>query len=125
MTKTRNCTALAIVCILSVWFSSNALGATYYVSPTGSASNPGTRAEPWSMSKANSTLAAGDTAVLLDGNYSTAIDPANEGTSGSLLTYEADNKHGAVFPNMSYPIDLEPNKSYIVIDGVKCTNNYR
>jgi len=63
--------------------TSLASAATYYVSPTGSGSNAGTPAAPWSMSKANSSLLAGDVAVLLPGTYGTGIAPANSGSSYS------------------------------------------
>lgn len=47
--------------------------ATFYVSPTGSAGNPGTQNSPWSLpfaaSGAGGQLAAGDTVFLLDGQY--------------------------------------------------------
>jgi len=112
--------ATVAVCLLAAVASA----ATYYVSPSGSANNPGTRSEPWSMAKANSTLTAGDTAVLLDGTYSTAIEPSNDGSSGSPITYQADTKHGADIPTIDYPIELDY-CSYIIVDGVECTNNKR
>lgn len=69
---------------VSVLWTASAFAATYYVSPSGSASNPGTPSSPWSLSKANASLAAGDVAIMAPGNYgSTAIAPANSGTSYS------------------------------------------
>jgi len=68
---------------MTIALVSAAHGATYYVSPTGSSSNAGTAAAPWSMSKANSALLAGDVAILLPGTYGTGIAPANSGSSYS------------------------------------------
>lgn len=47
-----------------------ATGATYYVSPTGNNANPGTLASPWRTPGYGSRkLKAGDTLVILGGNY--------------------------------------------------------
>jgi hypothetical protein len=98
--------------------------ATYYVSPTGLATNPGTEGSPWSMAKANSTLAAGDTAILLNGSYSTAIAPANSGSAGSPITYQAQNSRQAILTTSNPRLSLT-SRSYITIDGVKASNGYR
>ena len=66
--------------------------ATYYVSSTGSSGNPGTEASPWSLAKANSTLVSGDTAILLNGSYSTAIAPTHNGNG-----QQSDYLSGAEF----------------------------
>ena len=61
-----------------------ALAAEYYVSPTGSDSNPGTQASPWgTVQKAASTAAAGDTVWLRGGTYSPSagITFSKSGTS--------------------------------------------
>jgi hypothetical protein len=69
--------------------ASAALGATYYVSPTGNDSGAGTPASPWTLAKANAVLAAGDVAILAPGNYGTArIAPANSGSAyGRFIAY--------------------------------------
>jgi len=96
-------------------------GATYYVSPTGSASNPGTQAAPWSLSKANSDLLPGDTAILMDGTYTTWIAPVHDGLPGQPITYIAQNPHQAVI-TASNPSILLSTRSYITVDGVKAEN---
>jgi MYXO-CTERM domain-containing protein len=61
-----------------------ALAAEYYVSPTGSDSNPGTQASPWgTVQKAASTAAAGDTVWFRGGTYSPSagITFSKSGTS--------------------------------------------
>src|ERR1035438_6511077 len=45
-------------------------GATYYISPTGSDTNPGTLSQPWAhYPKAASTVTAGDTVLVQPGIY--------------------------------------------------------
>jgi len=69
---------------------------TYYVKPTGSDSNTGlgtTDELAWeTITKANTTLTAGDTVEIMAGTYSTndgnaIINPDNDGTSGNPITY--------------------------------------
>ncbi len=101
----------------------------YYVSPIGSASNPGTQENPWSLAKANSTLQPGDIAILMDGSYTgTPIAPASSGQAGNYITYKVANRHMAVFTNISElpnsrgPVAIFVNsRSYISVDGIKVT----
>ena len=72
----------------------------YYVSTTGSDSNPGTESLPWrTIQKAADTLSAGETVYIKAGTYSERIIPKNSGTPGNYITYQA------------YPEDI------VVIDG--------
>ena len=98
---------------------------TYYVSPSGSSANPGTQQSPWSLSHANSQAVPGDTIILLDGTYTGTIDPINSGSVGAVITYQAETNRGAKFPNVSFPVDLNPGHSYITIDGIEATDNYK
>lgn len=55
---------------------------TFYVSPTGSDENPGTREAPWqTLAKANGSLAPGDVAVFLPGTYTGTISPEQSGVA--------------------------------------------
>ncbi len=66
--------------------------ATYYLSPAGSDTNQGTQASPWkTISKANSSIASGDTVILADGTYSAYVK-INKPNS----IWKALNKHKAV-----------------------------
>ena len=67
----------------------NVLAAEYYVSPTGSDSNPGTQASPFaSIQKANNSAAAGDTIWMRAGTYysTTQINLSKSGTSDTNRT---------------------------------------
>jgi MYXO-CTERM domain-containing protein len=58
----------------------NALATEYYVSPTGSDSNPGTQASPWgTVQKAASSAAAGDTVYFRAGTYSITTPSGSNG----------------------------------------------
>jgi hypothetical protein len=87
----RNLIAAASVAIALTW-AGTSLAATYYVSPAGSPTNPGSSAAPWNLSKANSTLQPGDVAILQPGNYGTAtIAPARSGLSyATPITYRGN-----------------------------------
>lgn len=59
----------------------NAAAATYYVSPTGSDSNPGTQAAPWkTIKKSITSLQPGDTLIVGGGTYTERV----KGSTGSL-----------------------------------------
>ncbi len=93
-----------------------AQAADYYVSPSGTSTNPGTIAQPWSLAKANTTLKAGDTAYLLAGTYSTSISPSNSGSAGYPITYR-NNGTDVVTITGSYAISIN-GKSYITVTGI-------
>ncbi len=64
---------------------------SYYVSPSGSNSNPGTFNKPWrTIQKAADTLVAGDTVKILPGIYYEKFTPKNSGSSAAYITYTAD-----------------------------------
>ena len=118
MAKEYKLAVFVTAVIVLVWMHLPAAAGVYYVSPTGSAGNPGTQPSPWSLSKANSSLVAGDTAILMDGAYSTTIQPANNGTPGNRITYQAQNQHMATFngvTNVAYLVG----RTYLTIDGIK------
>ena len=117
------CLSIILLTVCSLY------GNIYYVSPGGSASNPGTEDAPWSLSKANSSLLPGETAILLDGTYrGTPIAPARSGQEGAYITFRAKNRHMAVFqeinelPESRGPVAVYiSNRSYIAIVGIRVT----
>jgi len=116
---------IRFVILISVFtlvvLAGSALAETYYVSPTGLNTSPGTQAEPWSLSKANATLVAGDTAILMDGSYSTTICPANTGKTGAWITYQAQNSRQALLTSGNPRIQVD-DRSHIRIDGIRADN---
>jgi hypothetical protein len=84
-------------------------GATYYVSTSGSDSNPGTLAKPWlTIQHAANTAKAGATVSVVGGVYHQSVNFPNSGTASEPITFE------------SYPGQIA------VIDGTGvscCTSN--
>ena len=78
-------------------------GTCYYVSPTGSDSNPGTSAAPFqTIQHAADIVNPGDTVVVEDGTYNggcaalTQTVTVNRGGSpGNFVTFKSANKYGA------------------------------
>lgn len=64
--------------------------ATYYVSPYGSDYADGSQTRPFqTVQQAASFATAGDTVIIREGVYRETVRPANSGTSGSPITFEA------------------------------------
>jgi Right handed beta helix region len=67
---------------------------TYYVSPQGSNSNPGTATQPWRNINyavgVNSPVKAGDTILVQPGNYTELITLRNSGNSSGHITLKAN-----------------------------------
>lgn len=71
--------------------------ATYFVSPTGSDTNPGTSSSPWqSFSRAWGTVARGDTLTLMDGEYREQLMPQVPPDNGTPVTIKAQNDGKAI-----------------------------
>jgi hypothetical protein len=78
---------------------------TYYISPSGSDSNPGTASSPWkTFAYAIPRLQPGDTLSLLNGTYERnttglpeidCTSGAHNGTSGAPITLKAENERQA------------------------------
>jgi Right handed beta helix region len=103
--------------VLSILIPSPAKAAnTYYVSPSGNDSNPGTQTQPWkTIQKAANTLAAGDKVVVAAGDYSTQrVNISKSGASGAPITYQAQ---GQVVMK-GFVIQA----SYITVDGFEIAN---
>jgi MYXO-CTERM domain-containing protein len=75
---------LWLVAGLSLFLAGNAVAAEYYVSPTGSDSNPGTKDSPFAtLQKGANTVAAGDTVWIRGGTYKITT-PASSGAGIQL-----------------------------------------
>ena len=88
-------------------------GTTFYVSPSGNDSNPGTTGSPWkTLGKGLQNMAPGRTLILKDGTYTASTtgllhmrcsnahsaapgSPYAKGTSSGRITIKAENRYGA------------------------------
>ncbi len=98
---------------------------SYYVSPSGNDSNPGTQSQPFAtISKAARVATPGTTVHLAPGTYNSsstiAIYPS--GTSTSPITFISDVSYAAkiVSNDLSLVVDLEG--SYIIFQGFDITD---
>ncbi len=94
------CVSLALLGIILL--PSAAAATTYYVSATGSDSNPGAASSPFkTIQKAADIVNAGDTVVVDDGVYSDndgndiVVYVKRGGTSSAWVTFKSKNKWGA------------------------------
>lgn len=94
---------------------SGAEAAVRWVSPSGSASSTGDQTNPWSLSKANASLVAGDVCMILPGVYSTQINPANGGTPTQRITYVGNLSN----PNAAQVASIHLEESYVTVKGVR------
>src|SRR5437763_16721485 len=84
--------SLFLAAALSILAATTATANTYYISPAGSDTNPGTSAAPWrSIQKASASLQPGDTAMIADGDYAGGITQSRSGTSTAPITFKAVN----------------------------------
>ncbi len=103
--------------------------AIYYVSPSGSDSDPGTQARPWkTLAHTVQALQAGDTAVFMDGVYDETQQAitANDGTSTAPITIEAQHRGAAkiVWQNLQSTWGkLAIANSYWTVQGFEFTEN--
>lgn len=96
------------------------LGATYYVSPSGSDANAGTPAAPWrTLQKAGDTAVAGDQVVVLAGTYQ-GFRPRNSGTAAAPVRFVAQPGVVVSSPgpaNSNSDNIWVRNVNHIVVDG--------
>ena len=110
--------------------SAHAAPAVYYVSVSGNDSSPGTVNEPWkTISKAASTVAAGDTVYIKSGTYNEQVIPAHSGSvSGGYIIYSSCpgelaiiDDTGLTMPGTS-GLFLIDGKSYVKVMGLRVQN---
>lgn len=111
---------LLVAMLLVAIAAAPATAATYYVSPSGSSSNPGTQASPWSISKALGSAVAGDVILIANGSYSGDLRPTNSGNSGGRISFVGNisSPSSVVF---SGNINLST-RSYISVKGVQAND---
>lgn len=108
-----------LLSVLSHLIVGSAIAATYYVSPSGNNSNNGLApATAWlTLQFASNTVAAGDSVVVMPGNY-TGFYHTTSGTAAQRIIFYAQPGVLINAPNTTTPdgINLE-GASYVVIDG--------
>lgn len=129
-------TLILVACLLLPVIPVIAAGNTYYVAKTGSDSNNGTTlATAWkTIQKAAATMTAGDTVYVKAGVYNEQITPANSGSSGNYITYQAYPGDTVVIDGTGIDMGVNLNetwadglvkiwnKSYLIFDGFEIYN---
>lgn len=90
--------ATRLILLLTMILCSGPLtAATYYLSPTGSDSNPGTAVSPWrTFRKAASVVRAGDTVIVRDGTYTGGVSIETPGTGSKPIVFKAAGSHAVI-----------------------------
>jgi Right handed beta helix region len=107
---------------------SQAIAATYYVSPSGSDSNAGTSTAPWrTFSFATPKLRPGDTLILRNGTYgplelNCAAGQLN-GQAGQPITIKAENERQALIYSNGFDALRLYDCSYWIFEGIHFRSN--
>lgn len=87
-------TAIIVVCVAACPKAENY---TYYVSTTGSDTNPGTDSKPWrTIQKAADTAKEGESVLVRGGVYAEKVTFENSGVEGKPIVFESDSNRVAV-----------------------------
>jgi parallel beta-helix repeat protein len=105
------------------------IGTTYYVSPTGNDSNPGTLTQPFrTIQKGVNKLAAGDTLYIRGGTYTEKIQINVSGSPSQHITISSYPGETAIMdgngldPTLpAYTRLIELNGSYVLIENLELT----
>lgn len=124
--RSRLCEFFALLALSAPTWSS---ATNYYVNPSGNDNNSGSVEAPWkTFYHAAQILQAGDTAIFANGTYveTRQVVVTHSGTSSSPITFESQNKLGAViyFQNLQATWGhLYTRQSYITIENFDITEN--
>ncbi|HUE99699.1 MAG TPA: right-handed parallel beta-helix repeat-containing protein [Anaerolineales bacterium] len=115
---------MAFAMILGNTIYTQAAGNVYYVSPTGSDTNPGTSTAPFkTFAKANSMLTAGSTLNIYAGVYNQQLKITKSGTSSAGITVQPLG--GTVVVDMlnAASAGLDVRASYVTVSGLEIRNS--
>ncbi len=121
------CKAVEFVVLIAIFVGSPVFGETYYVSPSGLDSNPGTVDQPWqtfnhAFSPAPGKLVAGDTLYLRAGTYynnGVEINITCDGNSQAPITIQAYPGESATISGALPDFESVPNSGWTVVDANK------
>src|SRR5580693_2418429 len=111
-------TLLAIAATVGAASSAAAQPTTWYVGGANcSDSGPGTQSQPFcTISAAASVAVAGQTVLVSSGTYQENVTPANSGTSGSPITFQAASGATVTVTGALHGFTIS-SRSWIVISG--------
>ena len=101
-----------------------AAGNVYYVSPTGSDTNPGTSSAPFkTFAKANSLLTAGGTLNIYAGIYNQQLKISKSGTSSAWITVKPVSGTVVIDMKNAATSGVSVNASYVTVSGLEVKNS--
>ena len=87
---------LARTFVMAVMVAAPCEAAQYYLSPDGNDAAAGSHEAPWqTLRKASEAAEAGDTVILLPGEYEGQLRPVNRGTAEKPIVFRAEPRMGA------------------------------
>ena len=118
--------SLILICtiLFAHYTNTQAAGNVYYVSPTGSDTNPGTASAPFkSFAKANSVLTAGSTLNIYAGTYSEQLKISKSGTSSAWITVKPLSGTVVIDMRNAATFGLSLAASYVTVSGLEIRNS--
>ncbi|HEX8991944.1 MAG TPA: right-handed parallel beta-helix repeat-containing protein [Anaerolineales bacterium] len=97
----------------------------FYVSASGSDSNPGTQSAPFkTFTQAVSVLQAGDTLNIAAGTYNEAINVSKSGMAGSPITIQPESGGSVVIDLLNQSANnVSVTGSYVTVKGLELRNS--
>jgi hypothetical protein len=115
---------MALIMILGNTMQTKAAGSIYYVSPTGSDTNPGTSTAPFkTFAKANSMLTAGSTLNIYAGVYTEQLKITKSGTSSAGITIQSTGGAVVIDRQNAAAVGLDVRASYVTVNGLEVRNS--
>ena len=115
---------VVLAMILGNTIQTKAAGSVYYVSPTGSDTNPGTSSAPFkTFAKANSMLTAGSTLNIYAGVYNQPMAITKSGTSSAGITIQPVGGAVVIDIQNAASIGLDVRASYVTVTGLEVKNS--
>ena len=116
--------ALAMILGNTIHTQAQTAGSVYYISPTGSDSNPGTASAPFrTFAKATSVLTAGSALYVYPGVYNQQLRITNSGTSTAGITIQGLNGKVIIDVQNAATPGLDVRASYVTVAGLEVRNS--
>lgn len=115
---------MALVMILGNTVNTRAADNAYYVSPTGSDTNPGTAAAPFkTFAKANSMLTPGSTLYIYAGVYNQQLKITKSGTSSAGIAVQSVGGTAVIDRQRLASAGLDIRASFVTVSGLAVKNS--
>lgn len=132
MRRGRGSTSVLMMMEAVLLLPIQAIGASYYVSPSGNDSGSGSLSQPWrTIQHAADSALAGDTVWIRGGTYSERVVVANSGTPSAFITFSAYPGESATIDGNGVSVPLYAGlldvstRSHIRISGLRVINSER